>query len=230
MLDCHCHLIDLVDYPVDVFIEGYKTSPIKQVYCNTVSAEQWGTLKKIAGQYSQVIPFFGIHPWHITGTHSDDLTVLASILRGKTSYCGEIGLDRFCKVDLSLQEEILIKQLDIAQQTKSFVSLHCVKAWGRLLDILATYKGDISFMVHSFQGTREVMERLVSMGGMISFSDYIMKPGTEKIVDVLRATPLSNVLLETDFPYQKSIAGSSVGTHIRALSDLYAFVAGVRKI
>lgn len=229
MLDCHCHLLDL-PHISDTFLSSLSRCKITKIYCNTVSVAQWPELTLLAQNYPAVVPFYGIHPWHLGAITDEDLDLLAGSLGQKNSFCGEIGLDRLCKTDFSLQENIFRKQLDIAMSTKSFVAIHCVKAWGRLLDILAEYQGEISFMLHSFQGTREVMERLVAMGGMISFSDRVMQGQQQKNQDVLKATPLENLLLETDFPFQKSMKGESATTYCHVLATLYSFVSRLHQI
>ncbi len=226
MLDCHCHFLDISPPCHAPFLVDLKVCGIKKVYCNSVGLEQWHALTSLASNHQEILPFYGIHPWHIRqDTVEADLRVLATLLGDSHSFCGEIGLDRLCRTDLRLQEEVFIRQLDLAMATKSFVAIHCVKAWGRLIDILAGYQGEVSFMLHAFQGSREVMERLVAMGGMISFSHRVMDGDQQKLQDVLRATPLDNLLLETDFPFQKSFTGHSRQTYCQVLSRLYSFVS-----
>ncbi|MEN8256515.1 MAG: TatD family hydrolase [Thermodesulfobacteriota bacterium] len=230
MLDCHSHLLDITNFSSDFFLASLEECHIRKIYCNIVDVKQWSSLSSLTEKYPQIIPFFGIHPWHITHFSFNDLEPLADLLRKELSCCGEIGLDRRCDTDFLLQKKMFVKQLDLAKDTQSFVAIHCVKAWGPLLEILAGYQGKISFMIHSFQGSREVMERLVAMGGMISFSDRVMQSKQKKLQEVLKVTPLENLLLETDFPFQTSIEGSSSKIYCQVLSNLYTFVARLREI
>lgn len=229
MLDCHCHLLDLPDLSGD-FFSSLPDCNIKKIYCNTVNVRQWSDLTSLAATYPEIVPFYGIHPWHLEEATSADLELLALLLGEKFSFCGEIGLDRLCRTDFSLQEKFFRRQLDIAFSTKSFVAIHCVKAWGALLEILEEYQGEIAFMIHSFHGSKEVMERLVAMGGMISFSDRVMGGNKPKILKVLKATPLENLLLETDFPFNTSAQGESLSTYRQILTNLYSFVSRHRQL
>ncbi len=229
MLDCHCHLLDFPELSGD-FFSSLAACNINKFYCNTVSARQWSDLSSIALSYPQIIPFYGLHPWHLDKYSFADLDPLGHLLDGKFSCCGEIGLDRLCKTDFTLQEKLFRRQLDIAFTTKSFVAIHCVKAWGRLFEILAEYQGQLPFMVHSFQGSLEVMERLVALGGMISFSHRVMAGNQQKILNVLKATPLENLLLESDFPFSASDQGDDLPTYCQVVTKLYAFVCHHRQL
>lgn len=230
MLDCHCHLLD-AGVPPAVFFDSLSGCHVTKFYCNTTRASQWSVLSAAAVHHPQIIPFYGIHPWHITPAQAaGDLQLLAALLEDDHCFCGEIGLDRLCATDFSLQEEIFIRQLDIAMSTKSFVAIHCVKAWGRVLEILASYQGKINFMIHGFHGSREVMERLVAMGGMISFSDRVIQSSRQRLQDVLRVTPLENLFLETDFPAHKGDKGPGPKTYCQHITPLYLFVSRLRHV
>lgn len=229
MIDCHCHLLDIPQLSGGFFPSLSKVD-ITKIYCNSVSVSQWANLDLLAQKHPEVIPFYGIHPWNLRDITDHDLEILSHFLNKPKACCGEIGLDRLCKTDFLKQEKIFRNQLDLASKTNSFVAIHCVKAWGRMLEILAEYHGQISFMLHSFQGAREVMERVVAMGGMISFSDRVMAANQHKLQSVLMATPLENLLLETDFPFHKSRKGESPETYCQVLTNLYLFVSRLRQI
>ena len=56
---------------------------------------------------------------------------------GLAAAVGEIGLDRWIKdYDMEQQEEVFIWQLRLAAERNLPVSIHCLQAWGRLLEIL----------------------------------------------------------------------------------------------
>lgn len=230
MLDCHCHLLDISKFSSEFFLNSIKECSVHKIYCNSTDRRQWPQLKALSEKYEQVIPFFGCHPWHLTSSSFDSLEFLSELLNSPFAHCGEIGLDRLCNIDFSLQKEIFIKQLEIAKKTKSFVAIHCVKAWGPLLEILSDYQKSLSFMVHSFTGSLEVMRRLINMGGMISFSDRILQNKQAKFLEILEEIPLKNILLETDFPFQTSLPGTSPSIYCQLMSNLYTFVAKIKNI
>lgn len=229
MLDCHCHLLDLRS-SVAAFLAQLADADISRIYCNSVSARQWPDLALMAASHPRVVPFYGIHPWHGGDMADHDLEQLALLLADKNACCGEIGLDRLCKTDFRRQETLFRRQLDLAAATRSFVAIHCVRAWGPLLEILAEYQGEITFMLHGFQGSLEVMERVVAMGGMISFSDRLLAAPQPALQAVFMATPLDRLLLETDFPFLKSRTGEAPALYHQTLVELYTYVGGRRQL
>jgi Tat protein secretion system quality control protein TatD with DNase activity len=56
-------------------------------------------------------------------------------------------------------------------------------------------------MVHSFQGSSQVLKDLLSLGAYISFSWKSLQRDTEESIALMRNVPLDRLLLETDFPY-----------------------------
>ncbi len=215
----------------DSFLAELQQCGIEKIFANTINGKQWQELATWAANRPQIIPFYGIHPWQISAaTLAADLQQLAVFLGRRHACCGEIGLDRLCRTDMALQHEVLKKQLELAAETDTFVAIHCVKAWGPLLEILTRFRGRLTFMVHSFQGSKEVMERVVGLGGMISFSPRILHGANGKILEVVTATPLDRLLLETDFPFQKKNQADSPRTYCRVLLRLYTLVSQLRRL
>lgn len=234
--DSHAHLLDCSD--ADSSITLARKAGIKQIFCNTTSAKQWQACLDLSIEFPEVEPFLGLHPWFVTPESLDDLTQLPTLLDATAAGIGEIGLDKRCSVNFSLQEYAFTKQLEIASNKQIFFSIHCVQAWGLLLDTLATFadKTKLHFMIHGFNGSRETMERLVSLGGLISFSCKIAEPSQEKLRQVFLATPLKHVLLETDTPNQYSPALAAQSTLSGMdntpgmVKDLYQYCAHIRKM
>lgn len=230
IIDCHSHF-PLVTNGDDSFLAELQRCGIEKIFANTVSGNQWHELSTWAANKPQIIPFYGIHPWHISAaTLSADLQELAVLLGRSHACCGEIGLDRLCHTDFALQKEVFRRQLELAAETGTFVAIHCVKSWGPLLEMLTPFRGRITFMVHSFQGSQEVMERVVGLGGMISFSHRLLHGASGKSRQVVTATPLHHLLLETDFPFQKKDQADSARTYCRVLLRLYTLVSQLRRL
>lgn len=118
---------------------------------------------------------------------------------------GEIGLDydrlHFSPADV--QREVFIKQLDLAAELGLPLFLHSRNTGGDFEKILFPYleAGKIprGGVVHSFTGTVEEMEVLVSKGLFIGINGCSLK--TQENLDVVKAIPLSHIMLETDGPW-----------------------------
>ena len=56
-------------------------------------------------------------------------------------------------------------------------------------------------MIHSFQGSQEMLRDFLGLGAFISFSWKSLQRDTEESIALMRNVPLDRLLLETDFPY-----------------------------
>ena len=61
----------------------------------------------------------------------------------------------------------------ISSGKKRTLSIHCLKAWGMLLEILQNEpRPHCGFMLHSFGGPGELIPRLAELGGYFSFPGF----------------------------------------------------------
>jgi len=171
--------------------------------CNATSEDDWRNVLDLAEKHDAIYPFLGIHPWYGDTVEKEWLDRLTIMVKKNSTGIGEIGLDMVCKTDFFQQEKIFLAQLELAKQLRCPVAIHCVKAWGRLVEILSAFQSQIpAIMIHGFAGSREIMERLTRMGIFISFSTQLAHPANKKLRGVFLQTPLDRVLLETDSPNQ----------------------------
>lgn len=93
------------------------------------------------------------------------------------------------------------KQLELAKELKKPASIHCVRAFGELLDVM---KGVGPFphgvILHSFLGSPEMVSELAKLGSYFSFSGFLMSMKPQKAKKLLKAVPSDRILLETDAP------------------------------
>ena len=202
-IDSHLHLQDkCFAGHVAKIIEKAEKAGVTRLFCNATRADEWPTVLRLAKQNRAVFPFLGIHPWFVSALSASWKTELESMLVNSRAGIGEIGLDK-TRADFSRQARVFREQLQLAARLRRPVAVHCVRAWGRLLEILADFTPfNFQIMIHGFGGSREIMRELVKMGTFISFSPMLAHPDREKLRQVFIQTPLSHILLETDTPYQ----------------------------
>ena len=209
--------------------------------CNAVSEEDWHAVAVLAQKYEHVVACFGVHPWYAEQIQEGWLQRL-EVLVLEGCGLGEIGLDGIAQVDRQKQEEVFCAQLDLAIRTGKPVTIHCVKRWGRLLEIVKTFDLAASkILFHSFGGSQETLFRLLDMGAYVSFSSRLADPARKKMRQAFLQVPMDRLFLETDAPDQytpflfhdapahkrgENSTCSEPGHIIR----LYDFAAGLRKI
>lgn len=147
-----------------------------------------------------IFPAFGIHPWFVD--EGDGVEELKKYLNpGHVVAVGEIGLDfgiGFDNEDRQIQ--VLREQLNLSLAYALPVIIHCRKAFEPLYHILAGYNGGIKGVMHSFSGSRELMERFIDLGFYISFSGSVTRKSARKYHKNAAAVPSDFYLIETDAP------------------------------
>jgi TatD DNase family protein len=152
-----------------------------------------------------IIPSFGYHPWYIHERAADWLKTLTHFLDEVPSAVGEIGLDRW-KPGLSYggQEEVFIAQLRLAAERNLPVSLHCLQAWGRMLEILRTEPRPAQgFLLHSYGGSKEMVMPFADLGAYFSLPGYYAHARKARQRETFQHVPAERLLIETDAPDQR---------------------------
>jgi TatD DNase family protein len=203
LYDAHNHLQDERLKPHLPGLWPAVQSVAKMVVNGTCESD-WPRVLQLAREHPQIIPSFGIHPWYVKERTSDWKKTLVGCLDQTPSAVGEIGLDRWIKDhDLAQQEEVFIWQLRLAAERNIPVSIHCLQAWGRLLEILMSEpKPACGFLLHSFGGSAELVGPLTKLGAYFSISGYFAHEQKPRQRESFRRVPLDRLLIETDAPDQ----------------------------
>ena len=203
--DAHLHLQDsrLGDARVEILAEIQKLG-INKLVVNGTSPEDWNSVQQLHQQYPKlIIPSYGLHPWNTPYPHEGWKELLETLITENPSAgIGECGLDRWMKApNHSAQVDAFLFQLDLAARLNRPLSIHVLKAWGCLLDIVHSHPLPArGFLLHSFGGSKEVAQQLVKLGAYFSFSGYFLQKRKSAVPDAFRHIPLDRILVETDAP------------------------------
>jgi TatD DNase family protein len=239
--DAHNHLQDERLRPhLESLIAEVERQGIATMVVNGSCEEDWPDVLALAKKYPRVLPSFGYHPWYVTERTPEWREKLVSFLDKVPSAIGEIGLDRWMEnYDLPAQEEVFIWQLRLASERNVPVSIHCLQAWGRLLEILQkTPLPKRGFLLHSFGGPKELIPPFAKLGAYFSIPGYFAHPRKERQRETFRHVPVNRLLIETDspdqllpdsrnkFPLVELKSGKPLN-HPSNLVSVYEFTAGV---
>jgi TatD DNase family protein len=211
--DAHNHLQDERLQPHWPEIEaqlwpgGHKTATpplIAAMVVNGSCESDWPQVLDLSRRHPQIIPSFGYHPWYIHERTPRWRETLIEFLDAAPSAVGEIGLDRWIpNPDLADQEEVFLFQLQLAADRNLPVTIHCLQAWGRLLELLETHRRpECGFLLHSYGGSAEMVRPLAELGAFFSFPGYFAHPRKERQRAAFRLVPKDRLLIETDAPDQ----------------------------
>ena len=204
MIDAHNHLHDprFQDQQADL-IATMKDEGITGCVVNGTGEDDWPEVARLAKRFPEfIIPSFGLHPWKVPERSPDWLNSLTRFLEQfPKAGLGECGLDRWMPdPDLDDQHEVFRTQLRLARELDRPATIHCLKAWGPLLDELREAPALPRFLLHSFAGSLEVARECLKHGSWFSFSGYFLHPRKEKVRAVFAQLPADRILVETDAP------------------------------
>jgi TatD DNase family protein len=201
--DAHNHLQDSRLTPhLNEIIPGIEALPVRKLVVNGTREDDWDRVIALAAQYPWMIPSLGLHPWHVQEAKESWRDRLRHRVRTARCGVGEIGLDRWMRnPDLRAQEEAFVWQLNLAASLNRPVSIHCLQAWGRLLEILkGESRPECGFLIHSYGGPKEMIESFASLGGYFSLSGHFAHERKSRQREVFGKVPRERLLIETDAP------------------------------
>lgn len=158
----------------------------------------------------------GIHPWY---GHLQELTKSMKYLnvlakQHNVKLIGECGLDKLQGEEMANQLQMLEAQIDLAEQLKKPMILHCVKAFDELIALKKKLKPSVPMMIHGFNKKYEMAQQLMAQGFCLSFG-----------AAVLKSDEIAKVLKEIDQPFFLETDDSDVD-----IVEIYERVAEIKKI
>ncbi|XAR59117.1 hypothetical protein NMG60_11014773 [Bertholletia excelsa] len=206
LFDSHCHLQDpRIFNKVPQLIKTALDKGVVHFAVNGIHEKDWHLVKQMSEGYHSVIPSFGLHPWFISDRTPNWFSTLKDFFQSTPcAAVGEIGLDKGSMardIDFTDQVEVFTQQLELAKELKRPVSVHCVRAFGDLLQIMKSV-GPFpnGVILHSYLGSAEMVPELANLGAYFSFSGFLFSMKESKAKKMLKVVPADRILLETDAP------------------------------
>jgi len=161
----------------------------------------WEAVAQLGRERAWVTPSYGIHPWFIKERGPDWEERLSARL-DEGGAVGEIGLDRWIEdSDFEDQQAVFRTQLRLAAERNVPATIHCLRAWGALWDIIrAEPVPERGFLIHAYGGPVEMVGPFAKRGAYFSFNGYFLDQGRPKKLEPFREVPIERLLVETDAP------------------------------
>jgi len=204
LVDAHNHLHDarLAPWRWDILRE-LDAANVQGAMVNGTREGDWAQVAALASDLPWVKPSFGLHPWYVSGRSPQWRETLLSFLDTHPGCgIGEIGLDRWIEgYDFPAQFECFTWQLEIAAERNLPATIHCLRAWGALWDLVREHSvPHRGFLLHAYGGPAEMVDGFVARGAYFSFSPYFLHARKGAQRDVFRNLPTDRLLVETDAP------------------------------
>ena len=161
--------------------------------------------KRIARGNLWIVPTFGIHPERSGAV--DSLSSLDPYL-DESPIIGEVGLDDcWCRqMPLPVQEKVFEYILDHCHRNRKYCVIHTKDAEARVLEMLANFP-DAKPIIHWYDGPSDIFKKILDKGYYATFGCQVLH--SDHIKDILRMTPMEQVLSETDNPDSEKWLGGT---------------------
>ncbi len=157
----------------------------------------------LAEKYPQLYAAVGIHP-HDAGRVTDNCYGVIrelALSSPKVVAIGEIGLDFYRdRAPRHEQGAVFRRLLRLASELDKPVIVHDRDAHAQVLACLREEKARRG-VLHCFSGDSAMAAEAIAMGFYVSIPGTITYPANEPLRDVVRATSIDRMLVETDCPY-----------------------------
>lgn len=167
----------------------------------------------------------GVHPYHATEADEGNEQYFQNLVQaintmlknepGVLGAFGELGLDydHLAAASKEAQIRVFQRQLDmiVSEGWHLPLFLHCRAAFEDFVAILAPYLDRLPLragLVHSFVGTASQMQTLIDLGLQVSVNGFSFRD--RESLEMVRATPLAKLQIETDAPWGEIQATSEV--------------------
>lgn len=135
----------------------------------------------------------GIHPWStVEPIKQQTLDLLDRLaLDPRVVAIGETGLDALRGGEQAYQETIFLHHAALAERVHKPLIIHCVRRYGRLMQLHQAFKPQQLWVVHGFRGKTELARQLAAQGIGIS-------QGIHRVAGIENAVPPHLLFNETD--------------------------------
>jgi TatD DNase family protein len=206
LFDTHCHLDqpEFDDDRADVVARA-KAAGVEQMIAIGTTAETSEKCVRLAAEIDGVVAAVGLQPNYVAqGQPGDWERVVALVDAPGVVAIGETGLDRYWDfTPFDLQQDYFDRHLRLSQQRGLPFVVHMRDCDDDILVMLreADRRGSLAGVMHSFTGSRAMMEECVAMGLFISFAGMVTYKKSDELRLIAAAVPQDRILIETDSPY-----------------------------
>lgn len=162
---------------------------------------------KSSVEFARKYPFMyaavGVHPDEVGALNDETFAWMEELLLDeKTVAVGEIGLDYYWDNEpREVQKEWFIRQLELARKHDLPVCIHSRDAAEDTLNVMREYAKGLRGVIHCFSYSPEIAKEYVKNGFYIGVGGVVTFKNGKKMKEVVKATPIERILLETDCPY-----------------------------
>lgn len=232
--ETHFHLDYLKEGSAEDILQAARAIGVERFMTISVQPDNMPTALQLAEQHNDVYATIGVHP-HEAASYDDSTTAYlhTHAIHDKVVAIGEIGLDYYYDhCDREVQRRVFCQQLEIAIESALPVVIHTREADEDTHAILREYAPQMprKGVVHSFTSGMALAETAVELGFCLGINGIVTFNKADNVREVVAATPLTHLLLETDAPYLTPVPYRGVENAPRFLPFIAERIADVKDV
>lgn len=243
--DTHAHL-DFPDFAdeIEAVVARAQEAGIERMITIGTDASSSRRAIQLSEQFPSVYAAVGWHPSHVLEAPDDfgmELKELAS--NKKVVALGETGLD-FHRLPSGSpggseaqdapyrerQARLFQQHLEAAAELGLNCVVHQRDALEETLELIEPFTGRLRAVFHCFVNDASAQRRIQSMGHLVSFTGIVTFKNAPAIRETLAATPLDQLMLETDSPYLAPVPYRGKRCEPAYVKEIAACVAEVKQV
>lgn len=205
IIETHCHLDYLKEYSLEQVVEQAQEVGIEKIITIAVSPDNLEKVMHLTQQHPMIWGTQGVHPHDAQHFQKDtESQIRENAQHERILAIGEIGLDYFYEhTDRKVQQQVFENQLQIASDMDLPVVIHSREADEDTMSILKNFESTLKKrgVIHSFTSGPELAQYAIDQGFCLGFNGICTFNTAENVRDIIRMTPVEQIILETDAPY-----------------------------
>lgn len=204
IFDTHAHYDDKqFSEDRDQVLSSMQEQGVGTIVDASATVDSWERVLELTRRYPFVYGMIGVHPDEVGDLNEENFARMEQLLHEeKVVAVGEIGLDYYWdKEQHEIQKEWFIRQLQLARKLNMPVNIHSREAAQDTMEIMKEYATDMKAIIHCYSYSKEMAEEYVKMGYLLGIGGVVTFKNAKKLKEVVKAVPLSHIVLETDCPY-----------------------------
>ncbi len=209
LIDTHTHIsFSEFDADRELVIERALEADVGKMILVGTDLESSQNAIALAEQHPFLWATVGLHPHDAKDLDDDMLQALEKLAdHPKVLAWGEVGIDLYYEHStLKEQRHAFIAQIRLAKKKRLPLVVHTRDAWKETFDLLVdegvqAHAEAHGAVFHCFTGDREIAERGIDLGFMISFSGIMTFKKAEALQEAAATIDLNKIVIETDAPY-----------------------------
>lgn len=205
IVETHCHLDYLKNSPISEILSRSLSAGVDKLITISVEPSNQDTVLEIAKKYDNVFCTQGVHP-HEASLWNDECEkkIIANAIDKNVCAIGEIGLDyHYDNSPRDIQRNIFEKQLELSIKFDLPIVIHTRKAENDTIAIIKNFIHSLKRkgVFHCFSSSMNLAKFALENDFHLGFNGIVTFKSSKNVKKILEATPLENILLETDAPF-----------------------------